>query len=438
MITDLGSKKSIRIIKQILGSTVIFFAGFIQQYYRFYLDVILLLSTTILWASYLKSSEQKDSIKISRLIIIFFIGFFYRLFINKLSDFMLGGSLLYATPGFNTPILLLLIHIMIFWSQLVAKAHQQGYDYLVTYAYWPKNPLSKIPSLLVNFASSTGLFSIFCINIVILLLNIPFIKNSLRSLDLMVYIIFMILMMGVYAHQIMNTLFLKIIKFNAPYPAIILIMSWLLTGMTLLMLTTYNLCGLNIAFIQAFTAKILLFLPKPNLSLFPFSIALLLIPLSGNLLYHYPSKTPVMALFLFLGMKGYDYAQSIKDLDPEMIAYLFIALMFMNLLMHRSPFHAFDAPFIVSKGSGLSPKRWLQNLTFRPISLLISLMIIPSRYFLILIQNFGLLMLVGLCYFSLIQLIQPLVSFLKNWYSDILYSGDMMTEIQHSHVKSER
>jgi hypothetical protein len=426
MINALASKKSIRIIQQLLGSSVIFFVGFIQQYYHFYVDIVLLFSTIILWSPYLKASEQQGSITIARLLIIFFIGFSYSIFIHKLSDFMLEGSLLYAIPEFNTPVLLLLTHIMIFWSQLVAKADQQGYDYLVTYAYWPNNPFLRIPSLMANFASNTGLFSMFCINVMILLLKVPFIKNSLLALDLMVYIIFMIVLLGLYGHHIMHPLFSKIMKYQAPYPALILIISWFVAGLALFTLTPYNLCGLNIAYAQAFTAKSLLFLTKPNLSLFPFSIALLLIPVSGNLLYRYRSQTPIMALFLFFGMTAYSYAHPIQHIDSKIIGYCFIALMSINLLIHKSPFHAFDAPFIISKGAGLSPKRWLQHLTFRPMSLLISLMIIPSHYFFVLIQNVGLLMLLGLCYFSLVQLIKPLVSLLKNWYSDILRSTEMM------------
>jgi hypothetical protein len=388
----------------ILASTSVILASIIDQRYGILWDILLLLGTPILWAVHLPAPQEQ---KKSFLPIAFLLGFFYTGLAESIAQLAFPSTTIITVhiPIFTK---ILLAHLVLLWAQMLRTSQEKGYDLLTCYAHWPVQPLWRIGSLISYYASSNGLFVLTCATFFTLLLEYTNFTPILLQMDIGLYA-------GLVAFILIITKVCCSIRKFTNSPSYLLLTLWCLIAFLFFYLSDKPGLGITFNNLQKELMKTLLFLPQPKILHVKFGLYLLLIPLFAAQLYKQQQINFPHSCYFFLGMLLAPFCLS-KTFNL-LIVTAFLGAMLLNILTAKTPLHAFDAPFLKTQRHGLKAHRWLVQLSYAPLGLLLTQTLTSTAHVFIIIQNFGLLILISCYYFSYIQLIKALVGKFKNWYS---------------------
>jgi hypothetical protein len=240
------------------------------------------------------------------------------------------------------------------------------------------------------------------------------IKSLLLSLDLFIYMIFIGFIVTLITLITRIDLLTRIV---ARHPGISLLTFFVLLFKSFYLISGYHYSSITIDMCRLNIAQHFIFLTPPNTFNLKTGLSLLLVPLFGNLVYKLQATHYLYTLGLFLGIVTKTHLPFHNNSLAFIIYGLFVVMMILNIYLAKTPLHAFDAPFLKTQRCPLKPSRWLKKLSYAFSTILCMQVICPPIYTFILLQNFGLLILIGICYCSFIKLIEYFFVYLRSFFN---------------------
>lgn len=407
-------KKILQTGAPVLATGVMLLITMLNQYFPILWDYLMILSLSILWATYLPSLQlPSEHVQLIKFSCIFFLGLIHQGIVEALLQVTLPStSSIYYT--LSLPITILLAHLIILSAKMVGDAQRKGYDPMICYTHWPKSPLWRLFSLVHYYASSNGLFMLTYTSTATLLIQTTSIKSLLLSLDLFIYMIFIGFIVSLITLITRIDLLTRIV---ARYPGISLLTFFVLLFKSFYLISGYHYSSLTIDMCRLNIAQHFIFLTPPNTFNLKTGLSLLLVPLFGNLVYKLQATHYLYTLGLFLGIVTKTHLPFHNNSLVFIIYGIFVVMMILNIYLAKTPLHAFDTPFLKTQRCPLKPSRWLKKLSYAFSTILCMQVICPPIYTFILLQNFGLLILIGICYCSFIKLTEYFFVYLRGFFN---------------------
>ncbi len=310
---------------------------------------------------------------------------------------------------------LLFLIIQIIILRLIHRGVANQRPPLCCYGYWPSNPFLRLPSLLLYYSTSNGLFSLFLIVIGLFLLQLNMhLYNDLQSIDVLAFCLYVLFYLGI-ARITQN--FKTLSSVVQKYSSLILLTGWIIH-----IIFTASLNHFSWHFIS-FRTYIALFsdlglaenMLTDNVNLFS------TLSIWGYFWGSYwakqqPSWPTAGSVFLWiLGVLSSFFILRFviytKKSGLILIAQGFLCLgVIVFFFLNKTPLHQIDAPWHNTQRQALNIKRWLLSMVLAPLSLIGMIAIGQPQLSYRIIDAFGSLIYISIFLLWVIQLIELLIN----------------------------
>ena len=381
---------------------------------------LLILSLKISKASDHSCAPKAQPFFLWPLLCSFGIGLLYEVFI-KTSLHMVHLPALNFNVSNYSPLLSLSTLFILTWASLIQKASYEKSDPVICYAYWPQSAVLRLPALISYYASSNGLFTIMVCSACFFLFDHGLSFNHFEQLDTFWITAYLAFGSGV-------ILYLCRRNFTPSRPQLglgILISLWL--SHFIFMQYGHLLPPITSSFLQykqkvlSITANLPLHTENAAISL-PLSMLILWGVFWGSALSTVISLKPQAVAALSLGQYAGFYLSAQFLLNyPTIFSALFFGLIALNALRSKTPIHAIDCPWRDSKRLALKPTRWLMSMGLSPWIFCMVYSLSGKAAVFFVLHNFSLLVVLGLIYPLIYEIISYLFLRLEFYSSHLLY-----------------